>query len=252
MFNAVFTEFLKLRRSRMLLLVVVTGLMPSLVRFLQGVFGKSSNAIDWNWFLTTHREIMVLCVLASVVLVSGFIFSMEYQYKTASYIFTSSVSKIKIFVSKMLSLLAVITLLQVVSAFGDLLFGFLLVKEGIPSNLMLKFVEVIGWYIFAYFLISIIVVMIVVLMKKFVVSSVIVLGYLMMVFPFHLKGNPYICPFMSPTIVASKLFNSPDYIFSNYYKDISINNFGISTFLITIAVISMIVGIAKFKKVDTR
>lgn len=248
MVNALLTEFMKLRRSKVLLYVILAGCIPSLVKFLQQVLGESRGIVRWEWFVASNREIVVLCMFIALVLTSAFIFSMEYQYGTASYIFTAGISRIEIFISKMLSLLALIALLFVVSACSDLLFGFIAFGKGMPPELLKAFLKATGWFICSYFLLSAVIVMVVVLIKKFVLSVVVVMGYLMLVFPFHLKGNLYILPFMTPAAVASEIFGTDNYILNNgYYKDITVNFPAVVVFLIVLAVISLLIGIMKYK-----
>lgn len=250
MFMVLSTEYLKFRRSKMLLLAVIANFLPPIVKYLQYIFSKSKGPAGAELYLTSGQELMVLSMLTTVVLVSGFVFTMEYQYNTASYIFTSGTSKASIFTAKLIFLLTVIALLFSVSALSEVLFSCLATGDGVSWSLFLKLLKVTGWYVFSYFLLSIIVVMISVFTKKFVVSAVIALGYIIMIFTFHLKNNVYICPFMTPSIVAAKIYGSSNYILTNYYKDIAVNYYGITIFLVILAAISMIIGINCYRKQD--
>jgi|SRR5690554_4222120 len=248
--NTISVEFLKLKRARALLLSVIAGITPPMIKFIQYTFGRSSADVSWEKFLSSGQEIMVLCMLMSVILVSGFVYSMEYQYDTASYIFTSVSSREKIYLSKMILLLAVFVLLFGVSLVSQLLFGVLTLRAIIPWPVFVKLLNVTAWYILSYFLVSAIVAMVAVLIKKFVVSAVVVFGYLMLVFPFHLKNNPYICPFMTPAVVAAKIFDSKDYYLMGYYESYKVDIAGMAIFLAVLAVASIAVGIACYKKMD--
>jgi hypothetical protein len=250
MLSVLSTEFIKLRRSKMLLLAVIASIIPAMVKYLQYTLGKSHDTAGWEWFLASGQEYMVLSMLIAIVLVSSFIFCLEFQYNTVPYIFTSCTSKVNIFITKMISLLAIIAALFTASAFSELLFGFLAFKSGLSWILFSEFIKVIVWYIFSYFLLSTIVVMLAVLIKRFVISAVVVLGYFMLVFPFHLKNNLYVCPFMTPTVVAAKLYGANNYIFSNYYKDISVNTIGVAAFLVVLAAISLTIGMILYNKQD--
>ena len=250
MLNTISVEFLKLRRSRALLLSIIANFIPALIRWLQYTFGSVSGEVRWERFLSSGQEIMVLCMLISVILVSCFVFSMEYQYNTASYIFTSGSPRVSIFLSKLVSLLVIIAILFIVSFISQLFFGILTIKAGIPGPVFLKLLEVTAWYIFSYFLLSAVIAMVVVLTKKIVISSVIVFGYFMLVFPFHLKNNPYICPFMTPVVVAAKMYGSTDYYFSGYYIDSPVNIAGMAVFIVVLAIISLTIGITCYKKLD--
>lgn len=250
MFSVLSTEFIKLRRSKMLLLAFIASFLPAMVKYLQLIFGKRQANISWELFLASGQELMVLGMLTAVIFVSSFVFSMEYQYNTASYIFTSNISKVNIYVAKLISLLAIIASLFVISAFSQLLFGFLAIKVGLSWTLFFKFIKVIVWSIFSYFLVCAIVVMISVLIKKFVLSAVVILSYIIMVFPFH-YSNPYICPFMLPTVIAAKLYGSSNYIFTGYYKDVSNANIYAAVFtFFALAIASLTLGLICYKRSD--
>lgn len=246
--NVILTEFKKLQRSKVLLYVILAGFIPSLVKFLQQVLGDSRDVVRWEWFAAQNREIMVYCVFTALVLASAFVFSLEYKYGTISCIFTSSISRAKIYISKMLSIFALILLLFVISACSDLLLGFIAFGRGMPSDLMLAFLKSTTFYILSYFLLSPIIVMVVILLKRFVLSVVVVMGYLMLVFPFHLKYSPYILPFMIPSFVAAKILGTDNYIFSNGYAGSTLNLLEAVVFLLVLAVISIRIGITRYAK----
>jgi ABC-type transport system involved in multi-copper enzyme maturation permease subunit len=232
-----------------MLLVMISGILPSLIKFLQFLFSKDSGEQSWEAFLTTGKEILVLGILITVILVPAFLFSMEYHYKTVSYMLTSGVSRIHIYLSKLISLFLVISSLLAVSGLSELLFGFILFRTVISGTLLFKFLTVTLWYAVAYFLLSSVVIMVSALTKRFVITSVITLGYFMMTFPFQLKNSIYLCPFMTPAAVAAKLYGT-DYIFNNAYKDMTINNLSVLGYLIVLAVIATSVGLSLYKNSD--
>ncbi len=249
MYRAISSEFLKLRRSRLMLLLMISGILPSLIKFLQLSFSKDTGNQNWEVYLTTGKEILVLGILITVILVSGFLFNMEYHYKTVSYMLTSGVSRIQIYISKLISLFGVIASLLVVSGLSELIFGILLVKTVIPGTLFVSFLKVTLWYVMTYFLLSCVVIMVSVVTKRFVITSVITLGYLIMTFPFQLKNSVYLCPFMTPAAAAAKLYGT-NYIFNNAYKDMAINSLSVLGYLVVLAVISTTVGLALYKNSD--
>jgi len=250
MLRVISTEFLKLRRSRLVIFVIVASFLPEVVKYLQYTFGKDQATASWQWFLASGQEFMVLLMITLVVSVSSFVFSLEYQYNTASYIFTSSTSKTNIFIAKAIALFFIIALAFLSLAFSELLLSYLALKTAIPGQLFLNFLKVIGWYILSYYLLSLVVVMLTVFIRKFIIVNVVVLGYIMLVFPFHLKNNLYISPFMIPTVVAAKIYGSANYIFTDYYKDVSINNIQVVVFLVILAMVTMIIGMRSYKNQD--
>lgn len=249
MYRAISSELLKLRRSRLMLLLMISGILPSLIKFLQLSFSKDTGNQNWEVYLTTGKEILVLGILITVILVSGFLFNMEYHYKTVSYMLTSGVSRIQIYISKLISLFGVIASLLVVSGLSELIFGILLVKTVISGTLFVNFLKVTLWYVMTYFLLSCVVIMVSVVTKRFVITSVITLGYFIMTFPFQLKNSIYLCPFMTPAAAAAKLYGT-NYIFNNAYKDMAINSLSVLGYLVVLAVISTTVGLVLYKNSD--
>jgi hypothetical protein len=250
MYETLSTEFLKLRRSKVLIYALMAGILPSMVKFLQFIFGSTGKVDSWLWFLASRQEIMVLGVLITVVLVSSFIFNMEYQYGTASYINTSRVPKIQIFLAKLLTIFAVVILLFAATLLSELMFGFIAIKTAIPGSLLLKLIKATAWYILSYGLLSTIVVLISVLTKRFALTSVIILGYMMLVFPFHLKNNIYISPFMTPAAVAARIFGSNNYILVSYFKDAAVNTTAAAMFIVALAAVSLVLGAVAYQKSD--
>lgn len=248
--SIIYSEFLKLKRSRMLLFGALAGILPSVVKFLQYSFGKRTGSDKWAWFLASGRELPVLSMVTAVVLISCFVFAMEYQYNTAACIFTSATSRTVIYFAKVTVLLASVTALSAVAVLSDFISGYLATGEWIPSALLGICLKAAAYGMFSYFLISIIISTVVVVIKKFVISAAAVLGYIMLVFPFHMKGNAYICPFMIPAMVTARLFHSHGYIFTDYYNNVRISYFGITSFLLAISVISAVIGISCYIKRD--
>ncbi len=250
MYKTLSTEFLKLRRSKLLIYALIAGILPSIVKFLQFLSGNTDKVDSWQWFLASRQEIMVFGVLITVILSSSFIFNMEYQYGTASYIYTSRVPKIQIFMAKLLTIFAVVVLIFAVTLVSELLFGVIAIKAAIPKALLLKLIKVTVWYMLSYGLLSTIVVLISVLTKRFVLTSVILFGYLMLVFPFHLKNNIYISPFMTPAAVAAGIFGSDNYILVSYFRDVAVNTTAAAMFIIVLAAVSLGLGLIAYQKSD--
>jgi len=248
--NVLITEIIKLRRSKMLILALLISFIPAPIKFIQQVLGKVKTNVTWEWFLSAHQEIMVFGMLTAIILVSCFIFGMEYQYNTVSSAFTASVSRTEIFIGKVITLLFVISALFIISALSHLLFGCFTVKEGLKLTFLLKYLKVVLFFILGYFSLTSLMAFINIIVRKYAVSAALILGYFMLVFPMHLKNNLFINPFMIPTVIASKILGSSNYIFSDYYKDVSVSYTGITLFLSAIFIFFLIAGMTYYKKRD--
>lgn len=251
MYGVLSSEFLKLKKSKMLLLAAVASVLPSFVKYIQLSTDKANTNMTWEYFLASKQEFTVMGMLITLILVASFVFNMEYQYKTAAYILTSRVSRVSIYFSKLLAILAIIFILFVLSGFSQLLLGYFAIKTAVASALMIKFLKVTALYILTYFLLTTVIVMLGVFIKRFVLTSVIIFGYLMMVFPFHLKNNLYINPFMTPSAIAAKIYGTGNYILANgYYSDVTVNSAAAVIFLIVLALVSLISGLFFYRSSD--
>jgi hypothetical protein len=239
--NAISAELLKLRRSRVLLLAALSCVMPPAVECLRHAVGNLGEASHWRGFLTSGQELTVFCMLITVMLLSAFLFTMEYQYGTAGAIFTSATGRVTIYGAKIAALGIVIASLCVISSGSQLLFGALATAEALPAELFGQFAAVSAWYVFSYFALAVVVALPAVLTKRFTLTAVITLGCYIMIFPFHTK-NPYVCPFMTPAIVASKLYGSTDYIFAFTYGNLSTGVLPAAVFLTALAGVSSVIS----------
>jgi hypothetical protein len=247
--NAISAEFIKLRRSRVLLLAAIASVLPPAVKCLRRAFGNLEEASSWRGFLSSSQELAVFSMLITVILLSAFLFTMEYQHGTAGAVFTTGTRRSAVFGAKMAVLGAVIAALLAVSAASQLLFGALATAEPLPAALFGQFASVTAWYAFSYLALAAVVALPAVLTKRFTLTAVITLGYYIMIFPFHTK-NAYVCPFMTPAIVASKLYGSIDYIFTFSYGNLSTGVLPAAAFLGCLAGVSYAIGVWVYRASD--
>ncbi len=244
--NAVFAEFLKIRRLRVLLLAVIVSILAPLVKMLRSI-SASSESMGWRGFLTSGQELFAFSMLITVILFANYIFTMEYRLGTGAAVFTSNTKRSCVFTAKLLTVAIIVVLLFIISALSQLLFGYITVSETMPKNLFGQFVSVMMWYAFSFILLAAVVALPAVLTKRFVITAVITLGYYILVFPFHSK-NLYACPFMTPAVIAAKIYDSADYIFSFDYKNIEAGLIQASFFLESLALVSFVAGILVYRK----
>jgi ABC-type transport system involved in multi-copper enzyme maturation permease subunit len=247
--NAISAEFLKLRRSRVLLLAAIASALPPAVKCLRHALGNLDEASSWRGFLSSSQELAVFGMLMTVMLLAAFLFTMEYQYGTAGAIFTSGTGRSAIFGAKIAALGVVIMALLAISAASQLLFGALATAEALPAALFGQFASVTAWYAFSYLALAAVVALPAVLTKRFTLTAVITMGYYIMIFPFHTK-NPYVCPFMTPAVVASRLYGSVDYIFSFGYENLPTGVLPAAAFLTCLAGVSSAIGVSAYRKSD--
>jgi len=246
--NAISSEFIKLRRSWALILAAAAAFLPPAVEFARSISGHSDRP-EWLAFLSSRQELAVSGMIIMVMLLAAWIFTMEYQHGTAGALFITGVKRIEIFTAKMVALSAVITGLLILSAASQLLFGALAVGKPLPAPVFWQFVSVTVWYVFSYIMLAAVVVLPAVLTKRFVLTAVITLGYYILIFPFHTK-NAYVCPFMTPTIVAAKLYGSDNYIFGSSYDNLTTGVLPAGAVLACLAAAALAAGAVIYRKSD--
>jgi hypothetical protein len=244
--NAISAEFLKLRRSRALLLAAIASVLPPAVKCLRAV---SAGGTDWQAFLSTGQELMAFGMLITVMLLSAWVFTMEYRHGTAAAIFTTGTNRAAVFGAKLIVLAAVIVALNILSAASQLLFGWLAVGRAPTAETAWRFACVMEWYAVSYFLLTAVVALPAVLTKRFMLTAVITMGYYILIFPFHTK-NPYVCPFLTPAIVAAKLYGATGYIFAFSYDNLSTGVLPAGIVLACLAVAAVVIGVTVYRKSD--
>lgn len=250
MYKVLSTEILKLKRSAVILFSLIISFMPALIKFLQYSIVNRNSSVDWKWFISEHQEFAVFGMLTAVILISCFVFGVEYHNRTISYLFTSCTSRSNIFLGKIIILFVLITLLLGSSMISFLIFGYLTVKKTIPTQLLLKYAEVTIYSILSFFSLTALMAFVTMQVKKYAISSALILGYIMMVFPFHLKNNSLICPFMLPAVISAKIFKSNNYIFKDYYRTAVIDYPLLAGAMVGVFVITILIGMVYYRKVD--
>jgi len=231
--------------------MLFAGILTPLLKGLQLITGSELATGTWAWFVAESQELFVLFTITALIVVSVMIFSMEYQYSTASYIFTSSISRLRIYIAKMTALLLMICLMFSTAFVAQILFGSLLLPERISKSLLNHLFLSTLWFIFSYFLLSFFMVIIPILTRQFTVSAGVLLSILVLTFPIHYwMYIPYANPFLTPTVVTAKMLNTDGYLFGSYYSGISINLAGIILYLVLLSSVSLTIGIIRFKKMD--
>jgi ABC-type transport system involved in multi-copper enzyme maturation permease subunit len=206
---------------------------------------------EWSGFLSISQEINMFITLTVMIIVSAFIFSMEVQYDTASYLFTTTTPRVQIYIAKILSLLLQVSGMLFVNALAQLILGFLVVPKPISEEMLSMWLLSTAWNIASYFLLSILVSTVAIITRGFLISTAVVYGYLVLTFPIHYYlHNPYINPLMSSVVAVAKIYRSDGYLFGSYYPNVQVNILGIALFLIALALIFMMVSIMYYRKSD--
>lgn len=135
MLNIIYSEFLKLKKSYIIIISLVCGIIMS-------IFMASGNLLvgigmNFEKFVCNIEQMNV--VVLNVVLfslISGYVFSREFTDKTASILYTYPISRIKIFISKLITIYLLIFLVYFIQCISSYLSYY--IADGIvPSYILI-------------------------------------------------------------------------------------------------------------------
>lgn len=147
MFNVLYTEFLKFRRSRILWLLPLSVIVTSVLEYSSILYQQSvrPSRVGWNWLMFNNFEYMTL--FASPILFSlltSYLFTKDVQDKTMSVLFTYSISRTQFLLGKcllMVPLIAVILTAQFLCTLG---IGVLTDLPQLTSDMLWLYVRALG------------------------------------------------------------------------------------------------------------
>lgn len=157
MFDVIYAEFIKLKRSKILLLIPLGGLIPAL--FMLVLFGDKNfhnsyaNGIyGWHYFLDVTLYYANIVCPAFFAIFTGYIFTREYQLKTINTIFTYSFSRYKVFVAKLIVILPMILGVFLSSMLFTLIIGKFLDHDTLTMDSFLALLKINMQMVFINFL----------------------------------------------------------------------------------------------------
>ncbi|MCY6369629.1 ABC transporter permease [Clostridium ganghwense] len=139
MFNILYTELLKLKRSKMLGLILIGAILPVLMNVLICKTNKNMS-FQWDGYLKNTIIITLLVMaVALFALVTGFIFSREYSEKTINNMFTYPVERAKLLGAKLVIMFIVILSTFLLTYVLSIASGFLFKHGPLTKECALKY-----------------------------------------------------------------------------------------------------------------
>ena len=136
MYNAIYCEFLKLKKSYFyLVLLLLTCFMPAILCFGWLIEGRS---VSWNFYINQVEEMaFILINIAMYSLISAYIYTREFSCNTAQTLFSYPVGRIKIFISKFIVIISVMFFITTFQILLTFLGGLLLPHEVLTKEILL-------------------------------------------------------------------------------------------------------------------
>jgi bacitracin transport system permease protein len=135
--NILFTEFMKLKRSKILWLIPAAGLIPVIVMIPNAFNNLSFKVKGWPYFIADFLLTMNQLIPSVFILFTGYVFSREYQDNTISFIYSHPVSRVSILISKMVLLIPVIFATIFLSFISILCLGGLILPDSITADILI-------------------------------------------------------------------------------------------------------------------
>ncbi|MPQ30371.1 hypothetical protein E4V42_02805 [Clostridium estertheticum] len=135
MFNLIHCEFLKLKKSYLFLTIAIIILLPPILLYIK--WHAEYNLIIWDMYLFQEEGCMTLINLPMYVFISSYIYTREFSYNTAQTLFSYSISRTKIFISKLLTILIMTGCIMILQLLFTALAGLLVPHEPFTMGIVL-------------------------------------------------------------------------------------------------------------------
>ena len=222
--NLVYNEFIKYRRTALLWMIVIGGVMTAGTAYLLLV--PEASKAGWNIYSATAFNCINMLSILLTAVISGYVVINEYHGNTVSNLFTYPVSRIKVFLVKFLVILIFILCLFLVFLAASILFGTLYTGELPTVRHLLKLARFCFVMTVMNFTLAPVTVLIGLVLKGTATYLFAGMGY----FVINLSLNDSKYSYLIPTCAPNKIID-------NYYNAAYLANSDI----VSIAVISAVI-----------
>ncbi|SHI45104.1 ABC transporter permease [Desulfosporosinus lacus] len=142
LYNIVSTEFQKLKNCKILWAIPTIFVIPNFLVFLIYAINPKYPIVVWNDYLLTPVMLINLLVgIGFFALLTGFIFSREYQEHMINNLFTYPISRSNFFVGKLIVMFLIISVTLSSSFVLSLLSGAILKHEPLTTVVVIKYLK---------------------------------------------------------------------------------------------------------------
>ncbi|MGH4126012.1 MAG: ABC transporter permease [Clostridium sp.] len=146
------TEFLKLRKCKVLWCIPLCAFLPDLLIFSMFALNKKFPTVVWETYFTDAiMMINMLMAIGLFSLLAGFIFSREYQENTINSMFAYPIGRIQFFISKLIVILILISITLMASFILLVLLGLTIKHEPLTFSILLYYTKTYIFMIIMHF-----------------------------------------------------------------------------------------------------
>ncbi|TGE38912.1 ABC transporter permease [Desulfosporosinus fructosivorans] len=143
LYKIITTELQKLKNCKILWAIPTIFVIPNFLVFLIYAINPKYPIVVWqDYFLTPVMLINLLVGIGFFALLTGFIFSREYQEHMINNLFTYPISRSNFFVGKLIVMLIIIAVTLLASFVLSILSGFILKHEPLTTIVVFEYLKV--------------------------------------------------------------------------------------------------------------
>ncbi len=174
MANVIYTEILKMKKSRMFLLSLLGGIVSPLLNFFMLLAYHQQNPDETltmeSLFNQTHLFIVFLVGTLLFALITTYLFNREFEEDTLKNLLTIPVGRTQLVLSKLFILIIWIEIIMIYSFFMVILLGFIGGFEGFQTNLLFLSFKKYIFTGFLLFLLTPVIILITILFRSYIPS----------------------------------------------------------------------------------
>ena len=137
MFNLVYCEFLKLKKSHLFLSLAVLTLLVPVLLYIK--WHGDHNIIIWDVYLFQEQTATTALInLPMYAFISSYIYTREFSYNTAQTLFSYPISRVKIFISKFIVIITLTSCIMVLQLLFTVFAGLILPHETLTKGILLS------------------------------------------------------------------------------------------------------------------
>lgn len=211
MLNMIYSELLKLKNTYMIIIVLIGGTVSTVIMVLAR-FISSEHMMTFEKYAYNIEQMnfLILYIVLFSIIVS-FVFSREFTDKTASVLYSYPTSRIKIFMSKLITVYILIFIVYVIEI-ASIPLGYYFLTGSIPAeSLMIRDIKANLYSLFFQFLLIPIPVLIANISKNNILPIVYgILGFISTAYMSDADDSLYgrYYPLLSPFFSAKYFYNS--------------------------------------------
>lgn len=245
MYNAIYCEFLKLKKSYFyIVLALLVSFLPATL-FLGWL--RQGQYVTWNDYILQVESMTFMVVnIVMYAMIASHVFSREFSCNTAQTLYSYPISRIKVFISKFIVIIVIIFSMMLLEILLTILGGMMLPHEELTKEILLGHLKInLYGLIYSYSILPLAI--FIALLSRNIIAPIVYGGGVTVINLFILgSGDKSIMdyiPSMYPLVI---LFDSLKKVGKGESEKIIIESSGVilPNLSITIAVITFIVGIA--------